>query len=39
MWKANVLGKDTADKLVETVLFLIGVTFALRGGEEHKRLR
>ena len=39
MWKARVLGEDTPDKLVETVLFLIGVNFALRGGEEHKRPR
>ena len=39
IWQAGVLGKDTSNKLVETVLFLIGVNFALRGGDEHQRLR
>ena len=39
MWEKGVLGEDMPDKLVKTVLFLIGVNFALRGGEVHKRLR
>ena len=39
MWDSRVLGEDTLDKLVETVLFLIAVNFALHGGKEHKRLR
>ena len=37
MWDSRVLGEDTPDKLVETVLFLIGVNFTLCGEEEHKR--
>ena len=38
MWSRGVLGKDTPDKLLKTVLFLIGVNFALHGGDEHKHL-
>ena len=39
MGTAWVLGEDTPDKLVKTVLFLIGVNFALHKGEEHKCLK
>ena len=39
MWREGVLGEDNREKLLETVLFLIGINFALRGGDEHKCLR
>ncbi len=39
MWASNVLGKDEPAKLQDTVMFLIGLTCALRGGQEHRDLR
>lgn len=38
LWK-NALGTDTPRKLVDTVLYLFGLHFALRAGKEHKNLR
>ncbi len=39
MWQSNVLGEDEPAKLRDTVMFLIGLTCALRGGQEHQDLR
>ena len=35
MWEKGILGTDTPDKLRGTLLFLLGLNFALRGGTEH----
>ena len=35
----HVLGEDEPDKLRDTLLFLVGLIFALRGGKEHRSLR
>ena len=39
LWELGLLGDDTPDKLRQTVQFLIGYHFALRGGQEHRQLR
>ena len=39
MWTSGVLGEHNPKQLLETVMFLLGINLALRGGEEHKRLR
>ncbi len=39
LWGKQVFGESSPDQLRETVLYLLGVNLALRGGEEHKRLR
>ncbi len=39
MWKDGVLGEDEPDKLRDTVLYLLGISCALRGGQEHRNLR
>ncbi len=39
MWSAVVLGEESLDQLRNTVMFLLGMHLALRGGEEHRRLR
>ncbi len=39
MWEAGVLGEEQPRQLCDTVLFLLGMNLALRGGEEHKKLR
>ncbi len=33
LWGMHVLGEESPDQLRDTVLFLIGLTFALRGGK------
>ncbi len=38
MWESGALGEDSPDKLRNTVMFLIGMSCALRGGEEHRHL-
>ena len=35
LWKQNILGEETPDKLRNTVLFLIGINCGLRAGDEH----
>lgn len=39
MLKHNILGTDTPQKLLDTLLFLLGLNFALRAGQEHCNLR
>ncbi len=38
MWQKNVLGSDTPVKLIYTLLYLNGLHFALRSGQEHRIL-
>lgn len=38
LWDQGFLGEDTPDKLRLTVLFLLGVNFGLRPGQEHRDL-
>ena len=39
LWAKNILGEDSGTQLVETLVYLFGLHFALRGGKEHRRLR
>ena len=39
LWECGYLGSDTLQKLLDTVLYLLGLHFALRAGEEHRKLR
>ena len=39
MWKNNILGEETPEKLRETVLFLLGINLGLCAGDEHYALR
>lgn len=39
MWQTGILGSDNPTKLVETLLYKIGLHFALRAGSEHRQLR
>ncbi len=39
LWEQGVLGDDTPEKLVNTLMYLIGIHFALHGGDEHKALK
>ena len=39
LWGDGVLGDKTPVQLVDTLLYLLGVHFALRAAEEHKSLR
>lgn len=39
MWDTGILGIDTPQKLLDTVLYLFGLHFALRAGQEHRNLR
>ena len=38
MWNKGILGEDTPKQLSDTILYLLGLNLALRGGEEHHRL-
>ncbi len=38
MWETGILGEAEPNQLQDTVLFLLGVNLALRGGQEHKCL-
>ncbi len=38
MWKTGILSEAQPKQLCETVLYLLGLHLALRGGDEHKRL-
>ena len=39
MWESNILGEENGRQLVETLVYLFDLHFALRGGKEHRRLR
>ncbi len=39
LWSNRLLGDHTPERLVYTVLYLLGVQFALQAGEEHKSLK
>ncbi len=39
MWKSRILGNDTPEKLVNTLLYLIGVHFALCVCDKYKNLK
>lgn len=39
MWTEGILGEDNPQKLLDTIIYLIGLNFALRAGKEHRDLR
>ncbi len=39
MWAEGALGEDRPRQLSDTILYLLGINLALRGGEEHRNLR
>lgn len=39
MWEKGVLGVDTPDKLLKTLVYMLGLSCALRAGKEHRALR
>ena len=39
LWKSGILGSDTPKQLVETLLYLFGLHFALCAGAEHRSCR
>ncbi len=38
MWKNGILGEENPIQLRHTVMYLLGLSFALQGGEEHQNL-
>ncbi|CAC5423576.1 unnamed protein product [Mytilus coruscus] len=39
LWASGSLGSDNARHLLNTLVYLIGLNFALRGGQEHRDLK
>lgn len=39
LWAEGFLGDDTPNKLLDTIVYLFGLHFALRSGREHRDLR
>jgi hypothetical protein len=38
MWSKGILGTDSPQKLLDTLVYLLGLHFALRAGQEHRNL-
>lgn len=39
LWSENVLGSDTPQKLLDTLVYCLGLNLALRSGKEHRSLQ
>ncbi len=39
MWQSGILGEQNPNQLRDTVMYLIGISFALRGGDKQRNLR
>ena len=39
LWEKGILGDSNPEQLLNTILYLNGLQFALRGGQEHRNLR
>ncbi|XP_038074483.1 uncharacterized protein LOC119742543 [Patiria miniata] len=39
LWQKQILGSSSPSQLLNTLIYLIGLNFALRGGQEHRNLR
>ncbi|XP_021360810.1 zinc finger MYM-type protein 2-like [Mizuhopecten yessoensis] len=39
MWEKGVLGTDTPEKLLNTLVYQLGLNLSLRAGQEHRNLR
>lgn len=39
LWQNNILGDHTPEALLNTIIYMNGVYFALRSGDEHRQLR
>ncbi|XP_062611454.1 zinc finger MYM-type protein 2-like isoform X2 [Saccostrea cucullata] len=39
MWEKEILGSQSPQQLLDTMVYLIGLNFALRAGQEHRNLR